>query len=295
MKRYLGAAFAAVHGPREPERLAVWVLEAGFRGLQPRPASRPLDFAALRHAARELPFELAPALDVAARTALADRPDRDLASRHSGRRAAAVAALLEAADRAAALGVDCVVLEPGTLPVDNRELEPVDLVRPGDGFDPAALQRLRERVRDVHLEIVCRTLWELCRARPELHFCLSAGRSSLALADPLGLELVLGDLAGRKVAYWHDAAVVACREQALGEAQGAWLDAAAGRIAGFSLGDSAPGELHLPPGSGLVDFALVADYVARSARRCPLVVELDPAVSPAELRGCHAFLDKLGL
>ena len=52
---------------------------------------------------------------------------------------------------------------------------------------------------------------------------------------------------------------------------------------------------YLPPGSGGVDYALLASYVPQSGTPTPVVLELDPAVAAGELAGIRSCLDKYGL
>ena len=70
----------------------------------------------------------------------------------------------------------------------------------------------------------------------------------------------------------------------------------AGCATSLPAADRAEGSLQMPPGSGLVDYPLLANYLPRAASGVfPVVVDLDPGVPPVELPGVHAFLDRLGL
>ncbi|MBK7877650.1 MAG: hypothetical protein IPJ77_18335 [Planctomycetes bacterium] len=69
--------------------------------------------------------------------------------------------------------------------------------------------------------------------------------------------------------------------------QGQWLDAYAGKMLGVHLQDSAEGVAEMPPGTGQVDFKLVAGYVPRTAER---VVEINPRHGRGEILAAVQFL-----
>jgi hypothetical protein len=145
------------------------------------------------------------------------------------------------------------------------------------------------------MDRACRELFGLCRSFPDFHFSLSTGRSLRGVGDLAGLRDIFEDLGSLRLGYWHDAALCARREQVLGEAQGEWLETFGNRCAGFSLGDASSEGLYRPPGSGGVDYGLLASYVRRSGAPTPVVLDLDPAVPPSELPGIRACLAKYGL
>jgi hypothetical protein len=89
--------------------------------------------------------------------------------------------------------------------------------------------------------------------------------------------------------------VVARRHQVLGEPQGDWLEKFSSICTGCTLGDATIEGLYRPPGSGGVDYPLLAAYLRRAGRALPACLELDPSVAAGELPGVHAFLDKFGL
>jgi hypothetical protein len=120
-------------------------------------------------------------------------------------------------------------------------------------------------------------------------------RSLLGLGEPAALGAIFTDLRGLRIGYWHDAAVAARREQALGVPQGEWLHGFADRLTGYTVADSGAGCLYGLPGSGSVDYPLLASYKLRRARALPAVLELDAGIEPTELPGALAFLDKFGL
>lgn len=295
--RYLGAGWAAVHGPTDARALAVAVLDQGFRGLLPGPAARPVDWQGLRALSREMGFGLGGTWRLAAQTEAEDRPDRGLGSRNRGDVASAVTAIRGAIDRARRLGLSRLILEPGAVRMPG-EAGPLDLADSDLGWtlDRARAQAARrDALLDAALDVACRALHGIGREHPEIELCLNASRTVDGIGTLRGLEAVFEDLSSQRLGYWHEAAITACRMDRLGEPQGAWLERFAGRMRGLTVSDWADGRLHLPPGSGLVDYPLVANYVPVATGSFPVVVDLDPGVSPGEIPGVHSFLDKFGL
>ncbi|MBI5852652.1 MAG: hypothetical protein HZB39_16695 [Planctomycetes bacterium] len=295
--RYLGSAWAAVHGPVDPRRLCIWTLERGFRGLLPAPTPRPIDWPAVRAAATDLPFDLAGTWRLAALSVAEERPERGLASRNAGEQTNARNAVRAGVAGATALGLRRLVLEPGAVPMPG-ERGPSDLADPSVDWTPDRIgaQVARRKAGETRaLDLACRALFELTRASPDLVFCLTASRTIDGLGTPSSLGLIFEDLPRVRLAYWHETAVCACRQDRLGEPQGEWLERFGHKLAGASLGDWSEGRLHAPPGSGLVDHALLASYLSGVGDRFPVVLELDPAVPPAELAGVRSYLEKFGL
>jgi sugar phosphate isomerase/epimerase len=295
VQRFLGAAWASVHGPSDPRRLLISVLEAGFQGLAVSNAPRPLDWSALRAAAADLPVDF-PAVRVG--NPLADRsPTAGLAAAKDGERDAARSAVQQAVGLARLVGCPRVVLDVGVVPVFG-DLDAEDLGDPQTVWTKERTQALvarRNTGRIAALERLCRALFELIKSFPDIDFCLTQSRSVRALLDVEALRLVVEDLSSRRFGYWHDAALCARRQQVLGEAQGEWLEAFGNRLRGMSLGDASEEGLYLPPGSGGVDYALLASYVPRTGGPLPVVLELDASVPPGELAGMRSCLDKHGL
>jgi sugar phosphate isomerase/epimerase len=295
VQRFLASPWATVHGPSDPRRLLVWLLDAGFRGLGVSPGPRSVDWSAVRAAAADLPVEVAA---VRAGSALAVQSATfGLASQKDEERRQAVRVVHQSVATARLLGCQVVVFEPGLVPVFG-EIEAEDLGEPNYSWTPERAQALlaRRKVgRNAALDRACREVFGLAKAFPDMEFCLTGGRSLRAVADLEGLRDLFEDLSSLKLGYWHDAAVCARRQQVLGEAQGEWLEAFGNRCRGFGLGDASPDAMYHPPGSGGVDYGLLASYVPRSGGPFPMVLDLDPAVLPSELAGIRACLDKFGL
>lgn len=295
VKRFLGSAWASVHGPSDPRRLLVWSLEAKFQGLGASPGPRAVDWDALSAAAADLPVEFAA---VRAGSVFATRcATAGLASSKDGERQVAVQAVQNATAVARKLQCPVVVLEPGLVPVFG-EVERDDLGDGEPGWTKERAQALlarRKAARNPALDRVCRELHSLVRSCPDISFCVAPGRSLLAVADLATLRDLFEDLHQLRLGYWHDAAVAARREQVLGEPQGEWLETFGNRLQGMTLGDASEEGMYLPPGSGGVDYGLVASYVPRAGAPLPVVLELDPSVPPGELPGMRSCLDQHGL
>lgn len=294
-QRFLGSAWASVHGPSDPRRFLLTVLDWRFAGLAVAPGPRAVDWVAVHRAAADLPVDFAV---VRASNPLAERSATyGLASSEAAERQAAVRVVGQAVASARQVGTPVVVLEPGAVPVFGA-VEAEDLGDASQAWDLARAQPLlarRKVARNGALDRVCRVLYEIVKSFPDIEFCLTGSRSLLAVADLQGLLDIFEDLRQHKLGYWHDAAVCARREQVLGEAQGGWLELLGNRCRGFSLGDASPDGMYLPPGAGGVDYGLLASYVRRSGAPTPTVLELDLSVPPGELAGMRSCLDKHGL
>lgn len=295
VQRFLGSAWASVHGPKDPQALVVSLLEAGFTGLSASPGPRPVSWADVRAAANDVPVHFP---CVRAANPLADRSAlSSLCSLADGERAVAHRAVADAVGCAMTLGTKVVVLDVGVVPV-HGEIEAEDVNEPSYDWNHERAQALlaRRKVgRDGAVDRACRELFAIIKSFPDMQFCVSPGRSLRSVLDPEALRDILEDLGGRSLGYWHDAGICARREQILGEAQGEWLESFGNRLQGITLGDASGDGLYLPPGAGGVDYGLVASYVPRAGNPFPVVLELDLSVAPGEMPGMRSCLDKYGL
>jgi sugar phosphate isomerase/epimerase len=293
--RFLASAWATLHGPSDPRRLLVHVLEAGFAGLAASPGPRTVDWAALAGSAADLPVRFGA---VRASNPLQERSaTAGLAAAKEGERHVALRAVHQAVGIARELQCPVVVLDPGVVPVLG-EVDAEDLGDPAVSWPQPRVDALlarRRAGRNAALDRVCRELFQLVRTFPDVDFCLTQSRSLRGVADVPAVQDICEDLAQLRIGYWHDAALCARREQLGLERQGEWLEQFANRCRGMSLGDGSPDGVYLPPGAGGVDYALLATYVPRGGAGWPGVVELDPAIPPAELPGIRSCLDKYGL
>ncbi len=296
-QRFLGGAWASVHGPPEPTALLTWVLDLDFAGLGVAPGPRAVPWEAIRAAQADLPVSLAAVRATGVLEVPSTSGDGSLASTHKGEREMAHVRIVEAARLAHRLGCVRLVLDPGTvrlMDADGRD----DLGDPAVSWteeQAKILSARRTSALDAALDAACRSLYELARAFPDLQLCLTGSRHAAGLGEPTGLAHIFDDLGPSRVHYWHDAAVAARRDEVFGTPQGEWLELFGNRMQGMTLGDSVDGLMYLPPGAGGVDYPLLSSYRRRFGRPIPAVVELDPSVEPSEIPGVHAFLSKYGL
>lgn len=277
--------------------MLTWLLDRGFRGVVAGPGPRAVAWRAVAAARESLPVAFAAVRTGSVSTRLRSRPEAGIASANDGERAAAMAALRAAVQLAESLGTANVILEPGLVRVPG-EPGPSDLGDPThrmtEGQATGWMAR-RQAVLDRALDGACRFLHAACRAFPDVRFCLTGSADLLGLGEPAALSAIFDDLRGLRLAYWHDAPVAARRQQVSGVAQGEWLHRLADRMLGVTVADPGDGGIYGLPGSGPVDYALLASYKAARSRVLPVVLELEPAVEPSEIPGALAFLDKFGL
>jgi sugar phosphate isomerase/epimerase len=142
------------------------------------------------------------------------------------------------------------------------------------------------------IEHLCRSLHALLTEFPETRIAIEPGTSFVDLLSFDACGWVLDDLVNKGVAYWHDTGLSQVRQRSGLSTQGEWLDKYAPRMVGIHLQDSAEGQAEMPPGSGEVDFKLVAGYLAKGAER---VIEVNPRHGRAEILAAVQFLVDLGI
>jgi sugar phosphate isomerase/epimerase len=295
VQRFLGGGWATMHGPADPRALMMWVLDQGFGGVLPGPGPRPMAWRQLGKTHGGLPVTI-PAVRVSGLHDPSRLAEAGLCSGQPGDVAGAVAAVTDAVELAEALGCAAVVLEPGVVGW-AEDSGPVDLAQEDGWGESGAAAQLDRREAHLNqaLDAACRSFHGLTKSFPDVQFCLTPSRHVGGLGDARGLEFLFEDLARGRLRYWHDTAAVACRQARLGEPPGEFLEKFANRLVGMTLGDLGDGLVYLPPGTGGVDYPLLSNYRQRSAKALSAVVELDPGVTPGELPGIHAFLNKFGL
>jgi sugar phosphate isomerase/epimerase len=153
------------------------------------------------------------------------------------------------------------------------------------------VQRMQKKSHR-QIEHLCRALHTLLGEFPESRFALEPGSHGVDLLHHQTLGWILDDLATPSLGYWHDTGHAHQDERIGLPGQGAWLDTYAPRMFGVHLQDSIGDEVALPPGSGEVDFRLIAGYVPRAAER---VLEIKPSHGRAEILSAVQFLVDLGL
>jgi len=247
--------------------------ELGFRGVAVLPRSP------LPEGAAEPPPALEPErVGAVAWDALADR----LAEGEAGGRTWSTADLGPALSRLARLRARRVVVPVGAVGPEAERLRGERLLERlahGESLrgDEAVEELLQQpaAAAEEDLQELAAFLHALLRAAPGLEVALHPGASPVSLLDPDRFALLLGVL-GRPSALglWWDCAD-AERRAALGlPPPGEWLDRFGGRIQGVALCDWAPGAGVVPPGAGTADWALLREYLPRTAVR---VVALPPS------------------
>jgi hypothetical protein len=158
------------------------------------------------------------------------------------------------------------------------------------GRDIARAARARRLVLDLpatlELEHACRELHALARANAGLELAVSTPPAG-PLDEPATLRLLLEDLAGVRLCYWHRPA----RAHRLGRPDTDWLQPLAHWLAGLSLDDVTETEEGLPPGLGRLDFRAVADWKARAL---DVAIDVEPLADVRLLRFAVDALVALG-
>jgi len=145
--------------------------------------------------------------------------------------------------------------------------------------------------QDVCLDALCRSLHAVTRSHPDVRFCLLPGRRVHELPDAEQLEMVFSEVGASNLAYWHDTATCHVMEKLGWGTHEGWLLRHASRTAGCIVQDYADLESGLVPGTGEVDFSLVADCLPR---RTDLSLWISRSFGVAALHESRAFLEKVG-
>lgn len=167
-----------------------------------------------------------------------------------------------------------------------------------DGISDPLREEVREYAARVQkkahrqVEHLCRSVHTLLGEFPETRLAIEPRPSFMDILSFESVGWVLDDLARHGLAYWHDTGHVQLRERVGLPTQGQWLDTYADRMAGVHLQDAADGQAELPPGTGQVDFRLVAGYVPGTAER---VLEINARHGRAEILSAVQFLVDQGL
>jgi sugar phosphate isomerase/epimerase len=176
---------------------------------------------------------------------------------------------------------------------DEAERLHARLVREGPSDE--LMEKVRELVLQVQkkgqrqVEHVCRSLYTVMSEFPQTRIAVEAGSNFVDLFNFQSVGWMLEDLGRHGLCYWHDTGRIHQRERAGLPTQGQWLDAYANKMLGLHLQDSAENNVEMPPGTGEVDFKLVANYLPSNAER---VLEVNPRHGRAEILGAVQFLVK---
>jgi hypothetical protein len=149
------------------------------------------------------------------------------------------------------------------------------------------LRILEGSAAEDQLETLAALLHECLHHVPNLRIALAPGPSPAALLTPDRMRLLLAEIRHPGLGLWHDTADSETRAASGLPPAGAWLDAFGARILGVTLHDFAAGSDHLPPGAGIVDWPLLAEYLPRSAVR---VLRLAPSYPDTLLTEARSLL-----
>ncbi|MBL8858098.1 MAG: hypothetical protein JNL28_06330 [Planctomycetes bacterium] len=137
------------------------------------------------------------------------------------------------------------------------------------------------------IEHLCRSLHTLMNEFPETQIAIEPGGRLVDLLNFQAVGWTLEDLDKKRLHYWHDTGA-AHQQERLGLApQGEWLQRYAARMIGVHLQDSAQHTTEMPPGTGEIDFKLIANYLPKTAER---VVEINSRHGRAEILASVHFL-----
>ena len=207
-------------------------------------------------------------------------------------------AALAAAAAAEQAGTPRVVLRPGRLPTVDGGREQTWLERMQNQGTSEALRAdvrhtlVADRViRERCLEMLCRSLHVLIKARPDTHWLLETPDSPLGLTLPDEAEMVFAEFPRTKLGYWHDSGHAA-RLAVLGAApQEEWLGRLARVARGVTLADWSPIADRMPPGSGSVQWRSLRFQVNDAMHR---VLAIDPEYPAALLDDTLREVGNLG-
>lgn len=141
------------------------------------------------------------------------------------------------------------------------------------------------------IDHLCRSLHQLMSEFPETRIAIEPGAGLHDVLTYQAVNWTLDDLAKKGLAYWHDTGCIHQRERMGLKTQGDWLQRYAPSMIGVHLQDSTETTVAMPPGTGEVDFKLVAGYVPKTAER---VVEINSRHGRAEILAAVQFLAGLG-
>ncbi len=294
MSTALGGTWLTAWKRLEARDLLVACLDMGFDALVPAPGARPYPWADLARVWEDLPIR-ASAVRV---ESLLEAPESSFASKKLEDVQAVKSRVGRAAALARALGTQTLILEAPRLPVESFEEGLGELGDPAVDWTPEKFQSLQVRLsvlRDRFLEVACRQLYALAGEFSEFRLCLSESSDAASLSGLDSLEAMLSDLSRQQIGYWARPAVIQRRCELGGENLGDQLEALEAYMVGADYSDSAPGQLLLPPGTGKVDFGLLAPYMRGLQIQRPGVLELGSATTSDEVRQARGYLERFGL
>ncbi|MHC5038444.1 MAG: hypothetical protein ACYTHM_14120 [Planctomycetota bacterium] len=205
--------------------------------------------------------------------------------------------LLNAAREAGYAGLPRLSFQGGTVPLpgNGEDLrEALRALADGNGEAEKAVGRamaLRYERAGTGLENLARTLYDLCRAQPDLLCCLETPVDPAGLPSPGELGLLFTEIRSRNLRYCHVGGRAAYLEAVAGWRQEAWIEEAGGSTAIVVLDDGGlAGSGHLP-GEGAVAFPLLREQAPASAVG---VLRPPGEASEDQVLAAHSFLEAQG-
>lgn len=124
-------------------------------------------------------------------------------------------------------------------------------------------RRLREENKQPLLDRLLKNLDILNKhaQRRDVCFAIETPCYFEGIPNPTELRLVLDEFRGGNIGYWHDTGHAQTQQESADVKQEDWLKAAGHDLKGMHLHDFVEGYDHKSPGTGIVDFDLVAKYL----------------------------------
>jgi len=171
----------------------------------------------------------------------------------------------------------------------------LDRVYQGESLGPQdeALEEFQHQDlarQEQQLEDLLRRIAAIRKLAPGLSISLRVLASPAGLLSLHTLEMVLEEARRYEIGYWHDVGATATRQLAGGEEAASWLDRVASRCLGATLEDCHQGLGGQPPGTGVVDWQLVAEYLPSAAVKALRLAPSYPGMVVEEARtSLHAL------
>lgn len=204
-----------------------------------------------------------------------------------------------AAAKAKAIGSRIVVLRFGEHTIErHRErheelrarLTTVGIDAETERLARALLVDLGRRV-EVDTERACRNLFDLTKAEPEIRFAVATPETFAGFPCHRALGLLLDELQGKNIGYFHDVACAHLHEKAGLAAPHSFAGDYGKSIVGVAAHDVAGTEIYFPPGSGELDFKVIRENLPSGV---PTVLEIDSRFSVKETQLAASLLKSAG-
>ena len=208
--------------------------------------------------------------------------------------------VVETMHNAADLGATAVILHSGRAPMEEPIYRMMKLYDEGRIDTPHAASALNE-LRLARLSASRKNFDSLLKSLDEIN------SAAVKIGIDVGLEnryyfaeypnleefgIIFNLFGGGRLRYWHDTGHAHVQELLFGLPQRLMLETFQSELVGIHLHDVNGYTDHDEPGSGEVDFDMVASYLNQQTVR---VMELNPRVDPEGARRGIAFLRKKGI